>query len=291
MRNTKELIKKYGLRLVKSLGQNFLTDESVIDKIVDCGEIDENDFVIEVGPGIGNMTEKLCDKAGYVVAVEIDKNLVPILDDVMKTHANFDLIHGDILKMDIKNEILVPYASKIKEGASIKVIANLPYYITTPIIMKFLEEECSVSTMVFMVQKEVADRMASNPGCKEYGAFSVAVQYYAEPQKMFAVPPDVFVPKPEVDSTVIRLKAHTQPPALILDKKMFFKVVKAAFGQRRKTLVNALSNSGYFNLSKIEIVELLKNMELSENIRGEMLSIMQFGNLANSFVKKNIKDS
>jgi len=287
--NTKELIKKYNIRLAKSLGQNFLINESVIKRIVDAAEINKDDLVIEVGPGIGNMTRELALRAGRVAAVEIDRHLIPALTENLTDFSNVLIINKDILKLDLK-EFASGLAGTDEDGfqpSSIKVAANLPYYITTPIIMKFLEEDLGVDTMVFMVQKEVAERMAAKPGGKDYGALSVAVQYYAMPEKVFDVPPHCFIPQPDVDSSVVRLAVHKTPPVELLDRELFFKTIKAAFGQRRKTLLNALSNSKYFTSTKEEIKETLLKLGIEENRRGETLSIMQFAQLANSFSKKD----
>lgn len=275
--NTKELIKKYGIKLTKSLGQNFLTDDTVVRRIVDTAEITKDDLVMEIGPGIGSMTGELASRAGQVIAVEIDKYLIPALKDNLKEFSNLEIINQDIMKVNVRE------ITDSGHNMRMKVVANLPYYITTPIIMKLLEEENDIELMVFMVQKEVAQRMVAKPGGKDYGALSVAVQYYAQPEMVFDVPPHCFVPQPEVDSTIIKLKKNTTPPVSLKDKDMFFKVVKASFGQRRKTLLNALTNSGGFNKSKEEIREILINLNINENARGETLSIEQFASLSNQF--------
>lgn len=287
--NTKDIIKKHNIRLTKSLGQNFLTDERVVKRIVDAAGVSDTDLVIEVGPGIGSMTVELAARAGRVVAVEIDKHLIQALSENLKAFGNVKIVNENILDIDIKE--LISHNQKGRDPEckydSVKVVANLPYYITTPIIMKFLEEDPGIDTMVFMVQKEVAERMAAKPGGKDYGALSVAVQYYAMPEKVFDVPPHCFIPQPDVDSSVVRLAVHKTPPVELLDRELFFKTIKAAFGQRRKTLLNALSNSGYFNMSKEEIKGILQKLGIEENRRGETLSIMQFAELANSFLKKD----
>lgn len=275
--NTKELIKKYGIRLTKSLGQNFLTDESVVKRIVDTAEITSEDLVMEIGPGIGSMTGELAARAGRVVAVEIDRHLIPVLKENLKEFSNLEIINEDIMKVNVKS------ITGTEHNMAQKVVANLPYYITTPIIMKLLEEENDIELMVFMVQKEVAQRMVAKPGGKDYGALSVGVQYYAQPERVFDVPPHCFIPQPEVDSTIIKLKKNKTPPVNLKDKDMFFKVIKAAFGQRRKTLLNALTNSGGFNKTKEEIREILLGLNIDENARGETLSIEQFASLANQF--------
>ena len=246
--NTLDILKKYNLRLTKSLGQNFLNDDSVVKEIVDAAGIDNETLVLEIGPGIGGMTKELASKAAGVVAIEIDKYLIPALNDNISEYSNITIINNDIMKADIE-AIISEYKEKYN-AKIIKVVANLPYYITTPIIMKFLEEVKGVDGMVFMVQKEVAQRMVSKPGIKDYGALSVAVQFYSRPEIVFDVPPHCFIPQPEVHSTIIRLDILSEPPTLVLDKDLYFKVVKASFAQRRKTLVNALSNSGIFNKNK-----------------------------------------
>jgi 16S rRNA (adenine1518-N6/adenine1519-N6)-dimethyltransferase len=283
--STREMLLKFGIRPSKSLGQNFLTDDSVVSKIVDSAEIGKDDLVVEIGPGLGTMTAELASRAGWVVAVEIDRHLIPVLKKSLEEYENISLINKDVLKVDFKKEILDFTEDKMNgfRPQKIKVVANLPYYITTPVIMKLLEDEIPADLMVFMVQKEVADRMAAAPGGKDYGALSVAVQYYSAPEKVFNVPPHCFIPQPGVDSSVIRLRMHKTPPVFLKNKDLFFKVVKAAFGQRRKTLPNALSNSGFFGLPKDQIIELIKGQGIEENRRGETLSILQFAELSNSF--------
>ncbi|MCX7923754.1 MAG: 16S rRNA (adenine(1518)-N(6)/adenine(1519)-N(6))-dimethyltransferase RsmA [Clostridia bacterium] len=287
-RDTREIIKKHNIRLTKSLGQNFLTDHNIVKRIVDAADVGKNDLVIEVGPGAGSMTVELAERAGRVVAVEIDKHLIPALSDVLKDYDNVELINADIMKVNLK-KIIDERLRNNSDGTAIdtvKVVANLPYYITTPIIMKFLEENLDIDVMVFMVQKEVAERMSASPGGKDYGALSVAVQYYSKPERVFNVPPHCFVPQPDVDSTVIKLSILKSPPVELLDKDMFFKTVKASFGQRRKTLVNALSNSGCFMKGKEEIKQILESMGIDEKQRGETLTISQFAQLANVFSQK-----
>lgn len=282
MQNTREIIKKYNLHLTKSLGQNFLTDVNVVKKIADTADVGKDDVVVEVGPGIGTMTSELAQRAEKVIAIEIDKRLIPVLEDNLSSFSNVRIINMDIMKVDI-NVILSEH-----EGSNIKVVANLPYYITTPIIMKFLEEDVKIDMMVFMIQKEVAQRIVAQPGRKEYGALSVAVQYYSKPEKVFDVSPHCFIPQPDVDSTVIKLIINKEPPVAVLDKNVFFKTVKCSFAQRRKTLINALYNSGGFNKSKEQIKELLKIMGVDENARGEMLSIQQFAMLSNLLSEKSL---
>jgi 16S rRNA (adenine1518-N6/adenine1519-N6)-dimethyltransferase len=287
--NTKELVKKYNIKMTKSLGQNFLIDVGMVSRIVDAADVRHEDLVIEIGPGVGSMTTELASRAGRVAAIEIDRHLIPALSESIREFNNVDIINEDVLRLDIKKDVIEKVANAHRDfkASKIKVVANLPYYITTPIIMKLLEEDPGVDTMVFMVQKEVADRMAARPGGKDYGALSVAVQYYARPEKILEVPPHCFIPQPEVDSTVIRLNILKEPPVMLWDRQLFFKTIKAAFGQRRKTLVNALYNSGYFNIQKEEIKNMLKTLDINENQRGETLSILQFAELANSFAKKD----
>jgi dimethyladenosine transferase len=285
MIDTRTALRKFNIKPTKALGQNFLKDDSVIKRIVESAEIKENDLVIEIGPGLGSMTVELAARAGKVVAVEIDRHLIPVLQENIKDYSNVVIIQKDILKVDIKKEIpeIQDFIENKKGDCGVKVVANLPYYITTPVIMKLLEQELPISEMVFMVQAEVADRMAAEPGGKEYGALSVAVQYYSKPETLFNVSPECFIPQPGVESTVIKLNIYKVPPVHVENKELFFKTVKAAFGQRRKTLVNALYNSGYFTKSKEEIKEILYTMHIGESQRGETLTIMQFAQLANSF--------
>jgi 16S rRNA (adenine1518-N6/adenine1519-N6)-dimethyltransferase len=286
MGNTTEIIKKFKIKLNKNLGQNFLTDENIVKKIVGSAIISDRDLIIEIGPGIGSMTRELCKNAGKVLAVEIDKYLIPALTYNLREFNNIEIVNKDIMDENIVEMINTAKLSGFNPE-NVKVIANLPYYITTPIIMKFLEEAPGIDMMVFMVQKEVAERMVAKPGGKDYGALSVAVQFYSEPSIIFNVSPDSFVPRPNVDSTVIKLNVYKEPIVDIKSKKMFFKTVKAAFGQRRKTLPNALCNSGYFKQNKEEMKDILENIGVGENQRGETLSIMQFAELSNSFYEQN----
>ncbi|MDP4093773.1 MAG: 16S rRNA (adenine(1518)-N(6)/adenine(1519)-N(6))-dimethyltransferase RsmA [Bacillota bacterium] len=278
--DTRELIKKHNIRLVKSLGQNFLTDDRVVERIVDAADVNKNDLVLEIGPGVGSMTGLLAQRAGGVVAVEIDRHLIVPLKEKLKDFDNTEVINDDILKVDI-NKLINEYKNKFGTAESVKVVANLPYYITTPVIMKILEDKVDIEVCVFMVQKEVADRMVANPGGKDYGALSVAVQYRSKPEKVFDVPPHCFIPQPEVYSTVIKLDIYKNLPIKPEDENTFFRVVKASFGQRRKTLSNALFNSGYFSLSKEEIIDILGKIGVEPNRRGETLSILQFKELTN----------
>jgi 16S rRNA (adenine1518-N6/adenine1519-N6)-dimethyltransferase len=290
MKNTKDTIKKFNIRPTKSLGQNFLNDREVVMKIIDSGDIEKNDLIVEIGSGTGTMTEEIAGRAREVIAVEIDKHLIPSLTENLKEVKNVTILNEDILKIDISKmlEIYRSHANVDEKPLIVKVMANLPYYITTPIIMKLLEDKLGINKMVFMVQKEVADRMIAKPGKKDYGALSVAVQYYSKPQKMFDVPPTCFIPQPKVDSTVIVLDVYNTPPYDIKNVKLFFRIIKASFAQRRKTLVNALFNSGYFIETKPEIADILKSKGIEENQRGETLSILQFAEISNSFSDKNI---
>ncbi|WZL73445.1 16S rRNA (adenine(1518)-N(6)/adenine(1519)-N(6))-dimethyltransferase RsmA [Clostridiaceae bacterium 35-E11] len=274
---TKEIVSKYGFKFSKSLGQNFLIDENILHKIIEGAEVNEEDMVVEVGPGIGTLTQALAARAKKIVAVEIDKTLIPILAETLKDAENVEVVNKDILKIDLHQLI-----EERCEGRKVKVIANLPYYVTTPIIMKFLEEKVPVENMVVMIQKEVADRMQAKPGTKDYGALSVAVQYYCDPKIITRVPKSVFIPQPNVESTVIRLTVLQEPKVRVEDEKLLFAVVKAAFGKRRKTLLNALSSST-LGQSKQQIQEILQYSEIEENRRGETLEIGEFAKLANAF--------
>ena len=274
--NTIAVLQKYKFNFQKKFGQNFLIDTHVLDKIIDAAGITEEDFVLEIGPGIGTMTQYLCENAREVVAVEIDKNLIPILEDTLSDYRNVTVINQDILKLDI------PALAKEKnDGKPIKVVANLPYYITTPIIMGLFESHVPIDSITIMVQKEVADRMQVGPGTKDYGALSLAVQYYAKPEIVANVPPNCFMPRPKVGSAVIRLTRHQNPPVTAKDEKLMFRIIRASFNQRRKTLVNGIRNSGDFSLSKEEIEDVFNRCDLPLNIRGEALTLEQFAMLAN----------
>ena len=277
---TIEVLQKYHFVFQKRFGQNFLIDTHVLDKIISASDITKDDFVLEIGPGIGTMTQYLADAAREVVAVEIDDALIPILKDTLKDWDNVSVIHGDILKTDI-NKI----AEEKNGGKPIKVVANLPYYITTPIIMGLFENKVPIESITIMVQKEVADRMQVGPGTKDYGALSLAVQYYADPQIIANVPPHCFMPRPNVGSAVIKLTRHQQRPVEVEDEKLMFRLIRASFNQRRKTLVNGLKNSPEINYSKEEIETALTNCELSLNIRGEALTLEEFAKLSNEFSK------
>lgn len=273
--NTIEVLQKYHFNFQKKFGQNFLIDTHVLDKIIDAAEITKEDFVLEIGPGIGTMTQYLCEHAREVVAVEIDTNLIPILSDTLKEYDNVTVINQDILKLDINK-----LAEEKNGGQPIKVVANLPYYITTPIIMGLFESHVPIDSITIMVQKEVAERMQEGPGSKEYGALSLAVQYYAMPKIVANVPPNCFMPRPNVASAVIRLTRHSKPPVLVQDEKLMFKLIRASFNQRRKTLANGLNNSGVTGLTKEIIQESIAELNVPVNIRGEALSLEQFAALS-----------
>ena len=272
---TIETIKKYEFAFQKKFGQNFLIDGHVIEKIISAADITKEDCILEIGPGIGTMTQYLAENAGQVVAVEIDKNLIPILDETLADYDNVTIINDDILKVDI-NKIV----QEKNNGKPIKVVANLPYYITTPIIMGLFEKHVPLSSITVMVQKEVADRMKVGPGTKDYGALSLAVQYYAEPYLVANVPPNCFIPRPGVGSAVIKLTRYKEPPVKVKDEKLMFMLVRAAFGQRRKTLQNAIANSSELKFTKAEAKAAITSMGLSENIRGESLSLTEFAALS-----------
>ena len=270
------VLNKYNFSFSKSLGQNFLIDQNILNKIVSGSGINENTNVLEVGPGAGTLTRELCLKAKKDTAVEIDKALIPILNDVMSDFDNFNLINSDILELNINELIKNEF-----DNESFTVVANLPYYITTPIIMNFLESELPVNSMTLMIQKEVAARILAEPGTKDYGALSVAVQFYAEPGIICSASPHCFTPQPKVTSTVVNLKLYDKPKYDVKNKEQFFKIVKSIFSQRRKTLVNSLSGSPYLDLSKDKIIDVLKQMELNEKVRGEKLNIEQIAELSN----------
>ena len=279
---TIEVLQKYGFVFQKRFGQNFLIDTHVLDRIIEASEITKDDFVLEIGPGIGTMTQYLAEAAREVTAVEIDDALIPILKDTLKEWDNVTVLHGDILKTDIRK-----IADEKNQGRPIKVVANLPYYITTPIIMGLFESHVPVDSITVMVQKEVADRMQTGPGSKDYGALSLAVQYYAEPKIVANVPPNCFMPRPKVGSAVIRLTRHQNPPVTTLDEKLMFRLIRASFNQRRKTLSNSLKNSQELPYSKEEVETAITECGLPLNIRGEALTLEQFARLSNAFSKLN----
>ena len=279
-KKTIEVIQKYQFAFQKRFGQNFLIDAHVLEKIVSAAGITKDDCVLEIGPGIGTMTQYLAESAGQVIAVEIDTNLLPILADTLKDYSNVKVINQDILKVDI-NELVKEY----NNGRPIKVVANLPYYITTPIIMGLFESNVPIDNITVMVQKEVADRMQVGPGSKDYGALSLAVQYYASPYIVANVPPNCFIPRPNVGSAVIRLTRYLEPPVQVKDPKLMFKLIRASFNQRRKTLQNGLNNSPEISFSKEEITKAIESLGVSPSVRGEALSLEQFAQLANYFVQ------
>ena len=278
---TIETIKKYQFNFQKKFGQNFLIDEHVIQNIINGAQVTKDDFVLEIGPGIGTMTQYLAEAAREVAAVEIDKKLIPILGETLSEYDNVTIINEDILKVDIG-----ALALERNAGKPIKVVANLPYYITTPIIMGLFESHVPIDNITVMVQKEVADRMKVGPGSKDYGALSLAVQYYAKPYLVANVPANCFIPRPNVDSAVIRLTRHESPAVEVEDETLMFNMIRASFNQRRKTLQNGLKNSGLFPVSKEEIIEVIKEAGLPETVRGEALTLEQFARLSNLMNKK-----
>lgn len=275
-KKTIEVLQKYEFVFQKKYGQNFLIDTHVLDKIINAAEITEDDFVLEIGPGIGTMTQYLASRAREVFAVEIDKALIPILEDTLSEYENVTILNEDILKVDIRK-----LAEEHNQGRPIKVVANLPYYITTPIIMGLFEEEVPVESITVMVQKEVADRMQTGPGSKDYGALSLAVQYYASPYIVANVPPNCFMPRPKVGSAVIRLSRHEKPPVNVKDSRLMFRIIRASFNQRRKTLVNGLKNARELDFTKEEIERAVSACGFSIGIRGEALTLQNFADLAN----------
>ena len=274
-KNTIEIIQKYEFMFQKKFGQNFLIDTHVLEKIISAAGITKNDCVLEIGPGIGTMTQYLAENAGHVVAVEIDRNLIPILKETLADYDNVTVINEDILRVDIK-----ALAEEYNGGKPIKVVANLPYYITTPIIMGLFESGVPIDNITVMVQKEVADRMKEGPGSKDYGALSLAVQYYAEPEIVANVPPNCFIPRPNVGSAVIRLTRHKEMPVEVKDPALMFKIIRASFNQRRKTLQNGLGNAPELPYTKEQIAAAIAEMGLTPTIRGEALSLAQFAQLS-----------
>lgn len=273
--NTIAVLQKYQFHFQKKYGQNFLIDTSVLERIIKAAQIGPEDCVLEIGPGIGTMTQYLAENAGKVIAVEIDKALIPILEETLAPYGNVIVLQGDILKVDVGE-----LAEEYNGGKPLQVVANLPYYITTPIIMGLFEKNVPLKSITVMVQKEVADRMQAKPGTKDYGALSLAVQYYARPEVVANVPPNCFMPRPNVGSTVVKLERFAVPPVEVKDEKFMFALIRAAFGQRRKMLVNALSGAGELDLSKEKITEALVETGISEQIRGERLSLDEFARLA-----------
>ena len=279
--NTIAVLQKYHFNFQKKFGQNFLIDPHVLEKIVEAAGVTKEDFVLEIGPGIGTMTQYLCENAREVVAVEIDTNLIPILEDTLSAYDNVTVINQDILKLDIAK-----LAMERNDGKPIKVVANLPYYITTPIIMGLFESHVPIDSITVMVQKEVADRMQTGPGNKDYGALSLAVQYYADPYIVANVPPNCFMPRPKVGSAVIRLTRHAAPPVKVNNEKWMFDIIRASFNQRRKTLANGLSNSDKIDLPKDVITEAIAKLGKGESVRGESLSLEEFAALSNDLWEK-----
>ena len=279
--NTIAVLQKYNFNFQKKFGQNFLIDTHVLDKIIEESHITKDDFVLEIGPGIGTMTQYLCENAREVAAVEIDKNLIPILADTLSAYDNVEVINEDILKVDINR-----LAQEKNVGRPIKFVANLPYDITTPIIMGLFESHVPIDSITIMVQKEVADRMQVGPGTKDYGALSLAVQYYAKPEIVANVPPNCFMPRPNVGSAVIRLTRHSAPPVQVENEKLMFRLIRASFNQRRKTLANGLGNAPDIPLSKTEIQESIEELGVPATIRGETLTLEEFAKLRNIVGKK-----
>lgn len=274
--NTIRILKKYDIRFQKKYGQNFLIDTHVLEKIIKAAEITKDDFVLEIGPGIGTMTQYLCENAREVLAVEIDRNLIPVLQDTLSEYQNVTVLNEDILKFD-----MVQIANDYNRGRPVKVVANLPYYITTPIIMELFESHVPLESVTVMVQKEVADRMQSEPGTKEYGALSLAVQYYAKAEIVANVPPNCFMPRPNVGSAVVRLTCHKENPVKVSDERFMFRLIRASFNQRRKTLQNGLGNDAGLSVEKMDVQRALERMGLPPAVRGERLSLQEFAELSN----------
>ena len=273
---TLQVLDKYNFNFRKNYGQNFLIDDHILTKIVDAAEITKEDCVLEIGPGIGTMTQYLCERAGKVIAVEIDNSLIPILNDTLSEYDNVTILNKDILKVNIR-----ALAEEENGGRPIKVVANLPYYITTPIVMGLFESHVPLASITVMVQKEVAERMQTGPGSKDYGALSLAVAYYSKAEVVSVVSPNCFIPKPKVESSVIRMKVHEKSPVEVTDEAFLFAVIRATFNQRRKTLVNALSNASLPGVTKEKVREVLLKMGKSETVRGETFTLEEFASLSN----------
>ncbi len=282
--NTIEILKKYNFTFQKKFGQNFLIDTHVLDKIIAAAEITKDDFVLEIGPGIGTMTQYLAQAAGKVAAVEIDKALIPILGDTLSVYDNVMIINEDVLKVDIQKLV-----EEENGGRPVKVVANLPYYITTPIIMGLFEKHVPIESITVMVQKEVADRMQVGPGTKDYGALSLAVQYYASPYIVANVPPNCFMPRPKVGSAVIRLTTYDNPPVEVDDEKLMFRIIRASFNQRRKTLANGLKNAADLDIPKELIAESIESLGHGPSVRGEALTLEEFAALSN-YISRGLRD-
>jgi 16S rRNA (adenine1518-N6/adenine1519-N6)-dimethyltransferase len=274
-KKTIEVLQKYDFKFAKKFGQNFLIDPHVLDKIISCAEITEEDCVLEIGPGIGTLTQFLAEAAGSVVAVEIDNKLIPILEDTLSSYDNVTVINEDVMKVDIDRLV-----QEHNGGKPIKVVANLPYYITTPIIMSLLEKHVPIASITVMVQREVALRMQAGPGTKDYGALSLAVQYYSEPYLAANVPQNCFMPRPNVDSAVIHLQCYEKPPVAVEDEHLMFKLIRASFAQRRKTLVNGVANSAELSFTKEQVVQALRELSMKEDVRGETLNLADFARLS-----------
>ena len=285
LEETKFIMDKYKIRANKSLGQNFLIDDNVVNEIVEGSNVNKEDLIIEIGPGLGTLTEFLLEKAQKVICIELDERMINILNDRFKLYDNFEIINKDVLKVDLQQ--LIKHEKENSKIKNVKVVANLPYYITTPIIMKLLEEQLDLESITVMVQKEVGDRLIAIPGEKETGAITYTVYYYAESQKILEVPNNSFIPEPEVTSEVIKLNIRKKEPIEVSDKKLMFKIIKNAFMQRRKTLVNALTNSKIF-LNKEEGIKILKEIGLNENIRAEKLTLQNFADITNMICSKTI---
>lgn len=279
-KNTQEIIKKHNFSIQKKYGQNFLIDEHVLNKIIAAAELSKDDYVIEIGPGIGTMTERMAPECKHVTAIEIDKELIPILSETLSGFDNVDIINEDVLKVDLNKLI-----AERNDNKPVKVVANLPYYITTPIIMSLLENKIPIDTITVMVQKEVADRMMVGPGTKDYGALSLAVQYYAKPYIVANVPMNCFIPRPNVASAVIRLTCHKEPPVTVKDEKLMFNLIRASFNQRRKTLINGISNFSGLSFTKEQVAMALNSIGLNENIRGEALDLEKFAKLSDALLE------
>lgn len=279
-KNTQEIIRKHNFSIQKKYGQNFLIDEHVLNKIIAAAELTEDDYVIEIGPGIGTMTERMAPECKHVTAIEIDKELIPILSETLSGFDNVDIINEDVLKVDLNKLI-----AERNDNKPVKVVANLPYYITTPIIMSLLENKIPIDTITVMVQKEVADRMMVGPGTKDYGALSLAVQYYAKPYIVANVPMNCFIPRPNVASAVICLTCHKEPPVTVKDEKLMFNLIRASFNQRRKTLINGISNFSGLSFTKEQVAMALNSIGLSENIRGEALDLEKYAKLSDALLE------
>ncbi|MDQ0258111.1 16S rRNA (adenine1518-N6/adenine1519-N6)-dimethyltransferase [Evansella vedderi] len=279
-KRTKAILEKYGFSFKKSLGQNFLIDTNILRRIVDAANVTETSGAVEIGPGIGALTEQLAKRTKKVVAYEIDQRLIPILEDTLSPYPHVKVIHGDVLKVDVKEMV----NKEFENMEDVAVVANLPYYVTTPILMKLLEEKLPVRTIVVMIQKEVAERIAAGPNTKNYGSLSIAAQYYAHAETVFTVPKTVFVPQPNVDSAILRLTIREEPPVQVQDEKFFFEVVRASFAQRRKTILNNLSHH-FPDLNKTEIEKVLQHSGIDPKRRGESLSMEEFAKLSNFLIQ------